>query len=222
MFITVSIQALLIWLPCALSLCVFLWAVVRAPWRQLFGESIRQHLFFAAFLLLGLFWSALSVGVNQIYTVHPLIITSIVFIFGFRFTLIIGGLALAITHFISLPFWQNIGFHYIVNVITPATITVFILYLVDKLRIQNLFIYILGGGFFGSMLTVLAAGIVSLIMLWLAGSSLQYPLLDNIYLFAMLTFPEGFINGAIITALTIIRPELVKTYDDKFYLDGTK
>jgi uncharacterized membrane protein len=221
-FITISIQPLLIWLPCLLSACFWGGAAVYAPWRQLFNESIRQHLFFAAFLLLGLFWSALSVGVNQLYNVHPLIITTIVFIFGFRFALIIGGLALVITHSISLPFWQNIGFHYLVNVITPATITVFILYLIDKLRIQNLFIYILGGGFFGSMLTVLATGMVSLIILWLAGSSLQYPVLDNIYFFAMLTFPEGFVNGAIITALTIIRPELVKTYDDKFYLDGTK
>ena len=220
MFILVSIQPLLIWLPGLLSLCVLLWAALTANWRHLLNEPIRQHMFFAAFLFLGLFWSALTVGVNELYIVHPLIITPIVFIFGLRFSLVVGGLALVITHWISLPFWQNIGFHYLVGVITPAMITVFILYVIDKLHIQNLFIYILGGGFFGSMLTVISAGMVSLLILWLSGSSLQFSALDNAYLFAMLTFPEGFINGAIITALTIIRPDLVKTYDDKFYLDG--
>jgi uncharacterized membrane protein len=96
------------------------------------------------------------------------------------------------------------------------------LYFIDKLRIQNLFVYILGGGFFGSMLTVILTGVVALMTLWVSGSSLQFPVFDNVYLFAMLTFPEGFINGAIITALTIVRPDLVKTYDDKFYLDGNK
>jgi uncharacterized membrane protein len=221
-FILVSIQPLLVWLPCLLSLCVLCWAILTAPWRFLFSETIRQHLFFAASLILGLFWAALSVDVNQLYSVHPLVLTASVFIFGLRFSLVMGGLALVIAHWISLPFWENIGYHYLVNVLTPATISVFILYFIDKLRIQNLFVYILGGGFFGSMLTVILTGVVVLISLWASGSSLQFPVYDNIYLFAMLTFPEGFINGAIITALTIVRPDLVKTYDDKFYLDGHK
>ena len=222
MFILVSIQPLLIWLPCLLSLCILLWTLLTSPWRYLFSEPSRQHLFFAASLVLGLSWATLSVDVNQLYSVHPLIITSAVFIFGLRFSLIMGGLALLITHAISLHFWENIGYHYLVNVVTPALISVFILYAIDKLRIQNLFIYILGGGFFGSMLTVILTGVVALLALWISGSSLQYPVFDNVYLFAMLTFPEGFTNGAIITALTVVRPDLVKTYDDKFYLDGRK
>jgi uncharacterized membrane protein len=203
-------------------MCILFWAILTAPWRYLFAEHIRQHLFFAASLILGLFWAALSVDVNQLYSVHPLIITASVFIFGLRFSLVMGGLALVLTHWISLPFWENIGYHYLVNVITPATVSVLILYFIDKLRIQNLFVYILGGGFFGSMLTVILTGVVALMTLWVSGSSLQFPVFDNVYLFAMLTFPEGFINGAIITALTIVRPDLVKTYDDKFYLDGNK
>ena len=222
MFILISIQPLLIWLPCLLSLCVLFWAVLTAPWRHLFSETIRQHLFFAASLILGLFWATLSVDVNQLYSVHPLIITASVFVFGLRFSLVLGGFALLITHSIALPFWQNIGYHYVINVMTPAAISVFILYFIGKLQIQNLFVYILGGGFFGSMLTVVLTGVVALITLWGSGSSLQFPVFDNVYLFAMLTFPEGFINGGIITALTIVRPDLVKTYDDKFYLDGHK
>ena len=222
MFILVSIQPLLIWLPSLLSMCILFWAILTAPCRYLFAEHIRQHLFFASSLILGLFWAALSVDGNQSSSVHPLIITASVFIFGLRFSLVMGGIALVLTHWISLPSWGNIGYHYLVNVITPATVSVLILYFIDKLQIQNLFVYILGGGFFGSMLTVILTGVVALITLWVSGSSLQFPVFDNVYLFAMLTFPEGFINGAIITALTIVRPDLVKTYDDKFYLDSNK
>ncbi|MFT6969342.1 MAG: hypothetical protein ACJA1S_002075, partial [Cellvibrionaceae bacterium] len=42
-------------------MCILFWAILTAPWRYLFAEPIRQHLFFAASLILGLFWAALSV-----------------------------------------------------------------------------------------------------------------------------------------------------------------
>ena len=34
----------------------------------------------------------------------------------------------------------------------------------------------------------------------------------------LLTFPEGFLNGAVISALTVFYPDIVKTYDDVRYL----
>ncbi|MGH1439030.1 MAG: hypothetical protein ACRBBR_02870 [Cellvibrionaceae bacterium] len=220
MFILVSVQSLLIWLPCFIGVSIFLWAVLTAPWKSLFYTPIRLHLFFACALLLGLFWSFLTVNINQLFTVHPLIMTTIVFMFGLRLSLLLGALALTMTHWLSLPLWELIGFHYLVNVVSPALVTIAILHFIDHLRIQNVFIYILGGGFFGSMLAVFSTGLLAEATLWLSASSLRFPVWDHFYLFAMLTFPEGFINGAIITTLTILRPDLVKTYNDSFYLDG--
>jgi len=36
----------------------------------------------------------------------------------------------------------------------------------------------------------------------------------------LLLFPEGFINGMVITALTVFYPDLVKTFDDEHYFSG--
>ena len=220
MFILVSTQALLIWLPSSISLAALLWAVTTAPWRQLLAKSIRQHLLFGALIALGVFWSFVSVNVNQVYSIHPLMITSVVFIFGLRFSLLIGALSLLVTHSVSLPHWGTLGYHYLINVVTPALVSAGVLLVIARLQIQNLFLYTLGGSFFGSMLAALSVGGVSLLSLWLADSTLFLPVWDNAYIFALLTFPEGFSNGAIISSLAILRPDLVKTYDDDFYLDG--
>jgi uncharacterized membrane protein len=42
--------------------------------------------------------------------------------------------------------------------------------------------------------------------------------LDNWPLVSLVLFPEGFINGMIITTLTVFYPQVVKTFDDKHYL----
>lgn len=220
MFILVSTQTALIWLPSIISLAVLLWAAITAPWRQLFAKSIRQHLFSSAIIALGLFWSWIGVNVNDIYKIHPLLITSVVFIFGFRFSLLIGAGALIIVHSLVMPFWMTIGYHYLVNVLVPALLAAGVLLAIARMHIQNLFLYTLGGSFFGSMLTALTMGCTSILILWLIDSTLFLPVWDNAYIFALLMFPEGFSNGAIISSLTVLRPDLVKTYDDDFYLDG--
>jgi len=33
-----------------------------------------------------------------------------------------------------------------------------------------------------------------------------------------MTFPEGFINGMLATALTVLAPDLVRTYRDDWFL----
>jgi len=39
---------------------------------------------------------------------------------------------------------------------------------------------------------------------------------------ALLLFPEGFINGMLTSAVTLYAPDLMKTYDDAFYLRPQK
>lgn len=34
----------------------------------------------------------------------------------------------------------------------------------------------------------------------------------------LMMFPEGFLNGMIVTTLTVFYPGLVKTFDDSYYL----
>jgi uncharacterized membrane protein len=36
----------------------------------------------------------------------------------------------------------------------------------------------------------------------------------------LVMFSEGFINGMCVSALAVFYPDWVKTFDDRFYLDG--
>ncbi len=219
MILLVHTQPFLFWFP-AISFMVLLWALMTAPWRQLGNPLIRLHLLVGSTIALGLFWSWLAVNVRDIYAVHPLLMTTLVFVFGLRLSLVAGTGALVIMHLLTASPWENIAFHYLVSVLTPVWVTGGILWLINKIHWQNLFIYTLGGSFIGGMVTQLASGGMCLLLLWVSNSTLLWPVWDNAYLFLLLAFPEGFCNGAMVSTVTILRPDLVKTYDDDFYLDG--
>lgn len=159
-------------------------------------------------------------NVHNLYKVHPILISSAVFIFGLRLSLLLGLGSLSIMHLITHIPWANLGLHFLTSVLTPALVTTSVLLLIARLRVQNLFLYTLGGSFLGSMLAVLISSGISIFILWAGQSTLLWPAIDNGYILLLLTFPEGFCNGAIVSTLTVLRPDLVKTYNDNFYLDG--
>ena len=79
----------------------------------------------------------------------------------------------------------------------------------------------MGGGFFGAMLTTGLTAVGALALFWLLDAwSLQIVLQDNLWLFAVSMFPEGFMGGAVLTVVTVLWPWLVKSYDEDRYLSG--
>lgn len=218
MNLLVHIHPLSFWLPDVIAMAFVFWALINAPWRSLMLVGTRMQLFFATIVMLAVVWSFLVVNVYDIYQIHPLLISGVTLIFGIQLALVIGAAASIFMHVLTSMPWENIGFHYCVNVIVATLVCYLVLALIQKVRIQNLFVYLLGGSFLGSMLAVVVTGGVAVLFLWVSGSTLLWTALDHSYLFLMLTFPEGFINGAIITMLVVLRPEWVKTYDDGFYL----
>lgn len=208
------------WLPNGLSLLVILGAMYCAPWRELGARSIRLHLLLAVMLVLGMFWAWVGVNVHGIYTIHPVLMSVVVVIFGLRLGFLAGLGALLWMHLLGGNPWENLGWHFMVNVAVPAVACRLLLYGIHKAHIQNLFVFLLGGGFFGGVLSALFVGASAVSLLWAAQSSLLLTVLDNGYLFFLLMFPEGFINGALVTTIAVLSPDLVRSYNDDFYLDG--
>ena len=65
----------------------------------------------------------------------------------------------------------------------------------------------------------MAAG--AIILLGLSGQTeLVTAALENWPMIFLMLFPEGFINGMVVTTLTVFYPHLVKTFDDDFYLEN--
>ena len=78
----------------------------------------------------------------------------------------------------------------------------------------------LGAGFGGGLLAALAMALAALALLWLSGQQdWVTAALANWPLIFLLMFPEGFINGMIVTTLTVFYPDLVKTFDERHYLE---
>jgi len=86
---------------------------------------------------------------------------------------------------------------------------------------KHFFVYLMVSAHFSSML-VIAAVIVAGGALLLALGVQPWSRVGNDYLLflPMIMLPEGFLNGAILTMLTILRPEWVRSFDDRDYIDG--
>jgi uncharacterized membrane protein len=89
-----------------------------------------------------------------------------------------------------------------------------------RIRERNLFVYTLGGGFGGGVLSFLAVALLALPLLWLAGQAeLVRQALEGWPVIVLVLFPEGFINGMVVTAVCVFIPGAVKTFDDRFYFE---
>lgn len=213
------LHGIFLWLTLAVSASVMLYVLRIAPWRSLTTFPVRQHMWFGVIVGLGIYGALVQLQIFNLFRLHPLLMAACTAIFGARLTLIAGFLALVVSHVFSIIPWQNVGFNFIVGVLVPVVIARSVFLLIARTRIQNLFLYTLGGGFIGGMLSWAGASVVALLLLAISQSVYMPDVWENAWVFLLLTFPEGFCNGAIVTTMAVLAPHLVKTYDDDFYLN---
>lgn len=213
-----ALPSVLFWLSNILAGGVFLFALLTAPWRKLFAADERQHLWYGTMVFLGVGWSLMGIEVKEVFRIHPVLITSATLIFGFRLSVLAAAGALIISTVFTKGIWQTVPYTWCVMALLPATVTYGLLVFITRMRIQNLFLYTLGVGFVGGMLTALCMGIFVPLTLMPFAPPYFETVWENSYLFFLLIFPEGFVNGTIVSTLAVMAPHLVKTYDDDFYL----
>ena len=209
--------SLFCWL-CMAATCAL--AAYHADWAALRAVPNRYHLFFGGSVCCLLLW-LISVNAIDGLWFHFLGITTLTLLLGWRFAIVAGTGAIVIhTLLIGQPL-SAASPAWLLTVAVPATVSRWLVYRLQRVRLRNLFIYMLGAGFGGGMLSVLAIALVAVALLWVAGQAgmataalAQWPLIF------LLLFPEGFINGMVVTTLTVFYPGLVKTFDDDFYLDN--
>ncbi len=194
------------------------WAAIAAPWTALWAASERQHVFLGGLLALLFLW-LLSFQVIAGVWIHLLGVTSLTLIVGWRLTIV--GATLVLLVFLG---WQQQSLlaaplAWLFSVLVPATTTRLLVHFLRTRALRNLFVYMLGAGFGGGLLSVLVLGILALPTFWVMGESEWLDLaVDNWAFILLLMFPEGFINGMLVTAFTVFYPDVVKTFNDDFYL----
>jgi len=179
------------WGALCLLLPALLLALISAPWRALAARRERQNALGVAVVSLPLLWSmspGLPVGVG----LQLMGMTCVALVFGWQLALLAGLLAGLIL--VVVGSWSLVALpvNLVLVVCVPVAVTMAILWAANQLPRTNLFVYMLGVAFGGSMLAMLAT--------FSLGSLLLNPGLDHAVVMLM-TFPEGFINGAIITAI---------------------
>lgn len=197
--------------------CLLL-ALVNAPWSALLARSERQHIFFASTVFLPLFWM-MNIKIQGVVDIHLLGITALALMLGWALCILVGVLSQLIYCFLSDASVYSLPVNTVFTVIVPATTTYCLLWFVSRWQFKNLFAYLLGVGFAGGVLSVLVVGLLLFLCILLSGEG---PLAqwgaNNFPFVLMLGFPEGFINGTVVTAVTVFYPELMKTFDEHHYL----
>lgn len=202
------------WLALGVALTSGMIAVISAPWTALLNVPLRQHLAFASILGLSVAWS-LSVKVAGEVSFHLLLLATAVLVFGPGLALINGLFALVLVTAFGEPVWASFGINSVCGILVPVASAYGTLKLSRKISVAPGFAYILGAGFIGGGLSVAAVAVFFVGLLWLMGQG-EWVLvaLENATLLPLLMFPEGFINGTLITGLVVHFPEWVRTFDE--------
>lgn len=209
------------WLALASSLLMLgccLGCVLLAPWAMVLAVPARLHLILGGSALCLLLW-LMSVRVIDQLWLHLLGVTALVMMLGLRFALLGGAMATLLYTCLIGETLRAAPLAWSLTVLVPALVSRAVLQGIARLRSNNLFLYLLGAGFGGGMLAMLAMTLATLPVLWLLDQRQWLrAALENWPMITLVLFPEGFINGMIITTLSVFYPQLVKTFDDKHYL----
>jgi len=212
------IQSLSLWpaaLICGLVLMLALW---QAPWRAILSVPARQHALWGSLVALGLIWSFQFEVIPGLYF-HPFLMTTITLVFGWCFAVILGALALGLLALVGTAEWQALPWSWFYSALLPASLAYGLVLVIERLPTRNLFVYILGLGFFGTLLTTLLNCLLLLGLFWaLLPDKALLALWDKRAFVVPLLYSEGFMNGMLVTSVTVFFPDLVKTFDDERFL----
>jgi len=199
----------------------FLIAVIKAPWKLVLSNNERQHLIFGASILLGLF-SIMRVDTLEVITFHPLVITAVTLMIGWHFSILAGAISQLILLVAGVDDWSMLGVNFLVTVIIPATVSYGVLKVSQRISLRNLFVFLLGVGFLGAALSSIAVVTITVVLLFMADYDLSISEISkDAPLLLLLIFPEGFLNGTIVTAVTVFKPHLMMTFNEEFYLSNS-
>ncbi len=113
--------------------------------------------------------------------------------------------------------WRNLGVNILLFAVFPAWLSAALLDWSRRFLPRHLFVFLLGNGFFFTVLVNASVALLSL---------LTYKLIPpyrgvaaDAYAYALLlSWGEAFLSGFLITIFTIYRPEWVLSFDDQIYL----
>ena len=195
------------------------WNAIGAPWRLLHRNALEPVFAGAVAILVGLWW--MKAESHTGLGLHFLGVTAMVLVFGWRLALVGTAAALVALTTLGRYDWMSLGVNGLITVVLPVLLANRLHAVVYRLFPKHYFVYVIVSAHFSSMIVIAAAILASAALLWSLG---VYPLStlgrDYLVFLPIAMLPEGFLNGAVLSALTAWKPEWVRTFDDRDYIDG--
>lgn len=206
-------------LTTAVHMAVLALALCRLPWQVLLRERGIQHLLFGATVVLMLMW-ALRAGISPGLSIHFVGMTTLTLMFGWDLAVCAGTAALLGMTLVGRENWGDFGANALCMVVIPALVSLAVLRLVEWRLPRNFFIYLFLCAFLGGGLAAAAGGMTMGAVLWFAD---VYPW-SRIYheyvrYLPLIMFPEGLLNGIIMTGMMVFHPDWIRTFDARQYID---
>ena len=203
-----------------LYLPMLVWAVWRASWIELFTDSRRQHVLFAAVFALFLLWLVrrdFDTGVAY----HFIGMTAVTLLLDWPLAMVGGFAAQLGLLVLGRQDLAALGVNGLLFIALPVVITEACAVLVERAQPKSPFVYIFCSGFLAAALASLLCLLLALAVLWYDGI-FEMPIFleDFIGYLWLIIFPEAFINGMIISALVVFSPQWLETFNRTRYLSA--
>lgn len=220
MIASMVLNDLTLWLGWLLYGPVILLALCKAPWVELFSDTRRQHLLFGTVFCLCMLW-LLRRDFPSGVAIHFIGMTAVTLLLHWPLAILAGLFAQLVIVFFGLPELAAVGINGLLLVLLPVLIAELAAAWVERFKPDNLFVYIFCSCFFPAALTAVLCASCGFVLLWLNGLYEFPPWLDDFFgMVLLVAFPEAFINGTLITALVVFKPEWLGTFNRTRYLQA--
>ncbi|MDO6565361.1 energy-coupling factor ABC transporter permease [Amphritea sp. 1_MG-2023] len=194
-------------------------AIWSAPWSTLFNNRQLQHLFLGTTAGLVVLWQ-MRAGITPGLGIHFLGVTVLTLMFGWNLAILSASMALLGTTLIGQESWHGFAINGLCTIVIPVLISYLILRLVEAKLPANFFIYLFLCAFLGAAAATLAGGLSMSFLLWIdnvySGEKIYR---EYIQILPLIAFPEGLLNGIIMTGMMVFYPDWIRTFDAKKYID---
>jgi len=195
-------------------------AMKSAPWHKVRNDRPAQNGWLGMTLIVFLVWQ-FSAQIAEGISFHFLLMTMMTLMFGWQFALFGAWLALIGLAFYLPTGWEAIGINALFMALLPIFVTEVFVKISERYLEQNFFVYVFFNGF-------LAAGVASVLALTTGGLLMW---VNDVYSLAVLkqvffpfiplmAIPEGFVNGMLMAALIVLKPNWISSFHDRTHISG--
>lgn len=197
---------------------IWLWCLRTAPWKKRILDPVQFNVWLGTIVVLTLVWS-MKAGAQPGLNLHLLGATAFTLMFGRQLAILGLSVVMAAVTLNGGAGWEAYAINVLVAGVFPCFAADVLLRIVERYLPPNFFVYIFCAAFFGAGIAAVSTGLMSTLVLWLAGVySAQMLFADYFPSYILLGFAEAWLNGAAITLMVVYYPHWVGSFDDRRYL----